>query len=503
MKITLLTPIIMLILTFAVVKGSFNGHHKGFLKMLISFVSIVITAGLSAFISQGIAISLSDFAYKLLDAYVFSESKDLRRLIASFENAQMLITAIMTIVISAVIYVFIFFALYKLVKLLLSILSKILLSRRTDVGYSNANGPWIGKGNGWLGAFLGGLCGFLITVFALSPIVGMLKVAGDGIDFAMRAEYVNKNTAVGAELNYAVTMSDDIGVNVIYYGGGKIAFDLAARASVNGRVIRLSDEVDTLNRSFENFRETTTAIAGINEMDEQTRDALLKVCDSAENSYLLSFILSEAVSTLAANWHAGDDFLGYAPPYFGEFADPIMDNLLAVLASVTPETVKLDITTLVNVSYIVVDSGLLSESIEEDIIISLLSDDEDNILNAIREELIKNPRMYSISNTLNDLVMQAFVGAIKGDSFSAESYEELVMNLVDRYNSLLGEDYEQKLVNLTAYAENFLSDYNLDIPDSVTQVVVDNIIKDLATDKDGYINSDQLTQYLEQYMSKK
>ena len=77
------------------------------------------------------------------------------------------------------------------------------------------------------------------------------------------------------------------------------------------------------------------------------------------------------------------------------------------------------------------------------------------------------------------------------------------MNLVDRYNSLLGEDYDQKLVNLTAYAENFLSDYDLDIPDSVTQVVVDNIIKDLATDKDGYISSDQLTQYLEQYMSKK
>lgn len=502
MKITLLTPIILMIAGFAVVKGAFSGHHRGFLKSVTSLASIIISAVLSALISQAIANMLSDFAYKALDAYVFSEIKDVKRIIESFENAKVLISAIMTIIISALIYTLIFFFVNKLVKLLISIPVKMIMSRRGDVGYSNTNGPWNGSENRVLGAVVGGICGFLITVFALSPFVGMLKVAGDGIEFAFKSEFVNENTRVGAELKGVVEISDDLGTNVIYYGGGKLAFDLAARASLNGHVIKLSEEVSTLKNSFDHFSKTVEAIASINKMSEETRDELLLVCESADNSYLLALVLSEAVSTLATNWHAGDDFLGYAAPYFGDLADPIMDNLLAVLASVTPETVQADVTTLVNVSYIVVQSGLLAEDIEQDLIISLLSDDEDNILNAIREELIKNPRMYSLTNTLNDLAMQAFVGVVKGGDFDTESYNDLVTSLVDRYNSLLGEDYEQKLVNLTGYAKNFLEDYSLDIPDSVTQIVVENIINNMTTDKDGYISSDQLSQFLEQYLQK-
>lgn len=503
MSVTLLTPIILLIAAFAAVKGAFSGHHRGFIKSLISLASIIIAAVLSALISQAVANLLSDFAYKALDAYVFSEIKDVKRIIETFENAKPLITALMTIIISALIYTLIFFIVYKLTKLLISLPVKIFMSRGKDVGYSNANGPWNGSGNKALGAIVGCLCGFFVTVFAFSPFVGMLKVASDGIEFTFKSQFVNEKTAVGTELGNVVELADDLGANVIYYGGGKFAFDLAARATLNGHIIKLTDEVSTLNGSFDNFNKTVEAIASIDKMSEETRDELLKICESADNSYLLSLVLSEAVSTLATKWHAGDDFLGYAAPYFGELADPIMDNLLAVLASVTPETVEADLTTLINVSYIVVHSGLLEENIEQDFIISLLSDDEDNILNTIREELIKNPRMYSLTNTLNDLAMQAFVGVIKGGNFETESYNDIVTSLVDRYNSLLGEDYEQKLVNLTGYAKNFLEDYSLDIPDSVTKIVVENIINNITTDKDGYISSDQLSQFLEQYMQKK
>lgn len=493
MTFTLLTVLIFLILGLVVFRMTMKGYAQGFIRAGIGFVSIIFSLLISSL--------LSSFVFAKRIGNVIIAEFDLDSLLSDMSeqiggNFDKMFSALITMVISSVMFLLIYFIFLFVCRLIISIVFKTALKADpNDVGFVGENDPWYRRNSNKLGAVIGGISGFLAMTICLSPIIGSLKTADKTITILENLNVVDADTVEGLDL--VEKYSDDFGVTVLYYCGGKVVYDLGARTTVNGNTVILSREVKAFESISNDVMKLAENFSDIENVSAEDFRTVRDMCGKIEDSYFLSVLASDTLSSAANAWRMGEKFMEIEFPMSNETLDPVFDGVFSVFASSTYKTVASDLYTFVDICTLMIDSGLFDAGEDYDKLMAILEDG--SVMDKLSTILEGNSRMASIKDVLYRTAMKTLVKTIKFDGYDVSEYEGLINNITDQFNRLQGQKDEKKVETLTDYAVQYISDYGVDVPESVAELVVAAMIKEIPADENGQVDPAQVSEFFDKY----
>ncbi|MBQ9070104.1 MAG: hypothetical protein IJY23_01975 [Clostridia bacterium] len=214
--------------------------------------------------------------------------------------------------------------------------------------YASGKNP-VGIAIGMAGALIG-----VIIFFA--PIMGGLSVIGSIVGTVADAEL----DAIGDDVKPVIEIADSVtnstAVKTNNMLGGKLIYDALTTYDIGSEKATLSKEVELL---------CAVADAALVIMDEEagTEDssqAVAKVSEAFDSSAILPSVISETISAAATAWSEGETFLGTElPGGDNELLGSILTDAVIVFKDSTPETVKEDFKTILDVLVVVVENDII------------------------------------------------------------------------------------------------------------------------------------------------
>ena len=492
MTVTLLTVIIFLILGLVVFKASAKGKGQGMVRSAIDFTAVLFSLIIGSLLSSlvfaksigGNLIARFDF-----DGMIAELSSSIG---GSFET---LLSALATMVVSSVIFIFVYFMVLLICKVIIAVLYRtVLKADPNDLGYINENAPWFVRNDKTLGAVIGGISGFMAVVIVCAPIIGTLKMADKVIDIV---KVFSADTVEDMELDVVEDYADDMGVTVLYYCGSKTVYDLGARTIIEGNTVVLSKEINTVASMSYDIKHLIDNVGEFDKVGANDFRAVRDVCDKISDSYFLSVLAADCVSGASNKWLKDEAFMGMDFPVSNSTLDLMFDSILGVFAGTTHRTVSNDVTTFVDICILLIDSGLTEIGDDYNGVMEIL--DKGDIVNRLNAILEKNPRMASVTDALYRTAMKTLMKTIKFDGYNISEYDGLIENITGQFNRLQGQKTEKKIETLTDYAVQYMTDYGVDVPESVAEMVVTKMVENIAPDENGYVDAGDVKSFLEEY----
>ena len=414
----------------------------------------------------------------------------------SLDSLEGLFLACVSMIVSSVVFLLLYFAFRLLCRIVIAIIYRtVLKGDPNDLGYIGEDEPWYVRNSGAIGAVIGGISGFLAVAICFSPIVGNLKTADRVINILEDFDAIDKrdSDAYGLVEDY----SSDFGATVIYYCGGKVIYDLGARTRMDRHTVILSREVKTMENVADDVKLLADSFKDVEDLNAKEFQGIKRVCEKISDSYLVTSVAAGFVSSAAEKWQNDEEFMGVEFPMTNDTLDPVFDGMLGVFASTTADNVASDFYTFSEVSIIVIESGLLDAGEDYDSVMSVLEDG--SIINKLTAALEGNSRMAFISDILYRTAMKTLVKTIKFDGYNIDEYDNLINDITDQFNRMQGQKDDKKIATITDYTVQYISDYGVDVPDSVARMIVSAMVEEITPDSSGYIDPSQISDFFDRY----
>ena len=503
MTFTIFSLVLIVAITFSVGKGAYNGYRRGSFKTFVCLLSVVFSLMMGCLISRAISSSIGNAVLSVLE-----ENESFVALFNSVDRFKTIMGAVMTMAVSPIIMALIFLILQLICHIVMSIVYKKVLNDDGKTKERSAeNDTWYKRNNKQIGAVVGGINGFLITVILFSPLIGTLKTTDSIINIAysdvseQQVEQVDaddeaEKNELSNGLDIVSDYANDFAGTVIYYCGGKAVYDMSARTEIDGHTVMLSREIKVVSNIAKDIVEVAPAVSDLNNFSGEDVEKLEHICETIDDSYFLSLVSSSLVSSASRNWAVGSDFMGIACPDFNASISAFTNSIFSVLAATTPDTVGEDLTTIVRVCGIIMDSGILETYGDYEAMMAVMEDG--SFLDALISELEKNPRTVPLIDSLHLLAMNSLMSTIKFDGYDVEDYQDLMEDITEQFNRMNGQSHEKKVETLANYTVEYLQDYGVDIPVEVAKVIADAMITEIPN-SDGYITTEQMQEFFEKY----
>lgn len=506
MTFTFFSLVLILAVALNVARGAYDGYRKGSSKSFISFLSVVFSLAIGSILSSRV------FAPLLSNVIItlFRQTEFFEALFESINRLNMIVGAVVTMALSPIIFVLVFFVLRFICNVILSIVYKKTFGRSKTEGSVSENDTWYKRNNKQIGAVVGGVTGFLVVLILFSPIIGTLKavdavlslgpesvdsVSSEQQEYAYEAskeESSEGERVIGVISDYA----NDFAGTVMYYCGGKAVYDMSARTEIDGHTVVLNREIKSISGVAQEVIEVAPLLTDIGSFGSENLKNLENIFDKVDDSYFLSLVSSSVISSASGNWAIGEDFLGLSRPNFNNSISDFTDSIFSVLATTTPETVGEDLATIIRVCGIIMDSGILKANGDYDGMMEVLEDG--NFLNELISELEKNPRTEPLIDSLHLIAMNSLMNTIKFDGYDVNEYNGLMEDITEQFNRMNGQTHGKKVETLANYTVEYLQDYGVDVPVEVAKVIADAMVTNIPN-SDGYITTEQMQEFFEQY----
>ena len=234
--------------------------------------------------------------------------------------------------------------------------------------------------------------------------------------------------------------------------------------------------------------------------DEQ-KEIIYGLGDRMEESAFTRVLAADFLNSASAAWLEGETFIGIKRPAFGDLLDPILTAALEVCGQSTPECAGRDITTVLRIYLIIVDSGLTTNPDRDSLMAAL---DEGGVMDKIYAELRKNPCLRPVEQELNNVALRIMAETIDWANFAPDTYRDLMdslseaMNLV---NGMEGATFDERVETLTEYTMHYAEQYGMELPESMAQMAATAMIQQLTTD--GHLSADHLEEFFNHYLGGK
>jgi hypothetical protein len=248
------------------------------------------------------------------------------------------------------------------------------------------------------------------------------------------------------------------------------------------------------------FSRVIKVVTKPNEATDEQKKILYNLGDRLGDSAFTRVLAADFLNSASAAWLEGGSFVGIQRPSFGEFLDPLLNAALRVCGESTPECAGRDITTLLRVYLIIVDSGLAGNPDRDSLMAAL---DEGGVLDKIYAELRKNPCMKPVEEELSNVALRIMAEAIDWADFAPDTYRELMddlseaMNLI---NGMDGSDFDTKVETLTDYTLHYAEQYGVEIPESMAKMAATAMIEQLSGE--GTLTPEHLEKFFNHYLGK-
>lgn len=471
-----------------------RGYKKGLTASLTSLCVILFSAVFGAFLSMLIGILSANALVDALSGMDFYE--EVAGVMMGLENALLILVKML---LTLILYLPCLF----LLRLLISIPVKIIVARTErkkdgNVAFNSEDEELYIRRHKAIAALLGALSGFIMAIICQAPIAGIAITLTDSVEFIETA--AGDNELIGKDAKKAFDyIENDVSLAFVSACGGKMIFNFATSTFVDGEMVSLGDELEVIYDIDINEFSTLLEFES-SALDNEARIASL--VEKINQSKIMKVAFVDTLKGLSSAWLENKEYMGVKRPDIGADSaiNDVVDSLLAVCKSTDSAHITADVTTLVNISSIVSDyKAIFSSGSYEDIVNTLT---KDSVMDKVKTELSKNPRMVSVSAALDDVVMQIIAEEINDFKYSEEQrdifYEQIAAILSDT-SHLSGTT---RVTKVTEQVKIAFSDYGIEVPEQLNEQVANQLIEGIEDGLGGDITYDSVYDYFEELINK-
>lgn len=509
MSFTLLSMILLLAVALAVFIEVRRGLRRGFVRTAVNLSAVLVSAlgavGLSVWISN----LLAKMCAEILDLYLPLESFS-----KMFPHVNDILVAVTDALLTPILFVVFFILLRLILRITVSILFRVWRydpddprymatpkrpSSLLSPTYEAPDAPWHRRHDRLLSGITGGFCGFLAALFLLSPVLGTLSTAGTLLSGLKRMNVSISQAIPADELSEIEYYVYDGGAAILNAAGGELVFDAVAITELNDRPLSLRREVEACMEVCYDFSRVFKVVTKLDQATDEQKKIIRGLGNRISDSEFTRLLAADFLNSAANAWLEGEAFLKIQRPDLGEILNPLMDKALLVCAEATPECVGRDITTVLNIYLIAVESGLTDNPDREDLMATL---DDGGVLDLIYAELLKNPCMAHLAAELSNTALRIMAEAIDWADISSDVYKDLMGNLseaMNLVNGMEGATFAEQVDTMTQYTMHYAEQYGVELPESMAKMAATAMVEQLAGNEK--LTADHLEEFFNHYLN--
>ena len=445
----------------------FKGLIRGLKKTIGTLIAIVLSAVVAFILTSVICSPTSEFMLELTDTLSSSLDMDMGEM-GSLAEA---ITYYGIMIVKP----FFFVLAYSVLSIIFSIIVAIVIK---FIPVRDAKG--VAKRLGGLG--VGVLCGIVVSLILLMPVVGIMDIAADVVDVAEdlesaedNEEYVDESANELDELDIAALADDGI-FNVYRVSSGWM-FNTLASADYEGERVYLKNDISVMISALTTIQDLSVEMS---EYGDYQIECLEEMIDALDTSSLLKGVVAEIFSGASEKWLSGEEYLGISFDS-GELLQPLMNKMFEAFATSTKDTITSDLRTMTEMFEVLIKYGIFEKADDYEAVLDTLGN------GAISDMIVvvnKNPRMAPISDEITKLSIRAVASTIGMPENAEERYDLLMNEISEVLNSAYGMDNEQKLEFVNSGVTQALKDYGVEVNGEAADNIARSIILDLGSTYD-------------------
>lgn len=323
------------------------------------------------------------------------------------------------------------------------------------------------------GMGVGLVCGLLVVVILMMPAVGMLKAVS-----TLDAEQLKTESGDTDDLVILVQGIHDITADPIFVALDKAGcgplYDLFASAEFEGEKVYLSKDLGVILGMLDDVK---TLEGDIADYDDTQINALRSIVSEMEASPLLKDTVASLFATAAQKWVNGEAFIGIEKFSAGELFDPVIDGLLAILATSEKETISDDLNTMIDIFAIVIDSGILKEDGDYQAMLKKLGD---GVISDLLVAINKNSHMSPLSDEITTLSIRALATTLGLPENADEQYNKLMTDIADILQTTSVMSKEERVDAVHSELCDVLDEYGVEISGEAARNVTESVLADLG-----------------------
>lgn len=482
------------------------GVLRGFKKTLGSLVAIVVSIIVCAIVTFAVCkpdSSLVQSAFDFIGGLVGGSVEELLEI----EELKVTVSYYIAMLVAPFFFTLCFIVLSTILTIVMAIVIKFI--------------PFIKKPgllvNRLVGAALGLVCGYLVAVIVVMPLVGTIDLVTSVADINLEQEEgaeadaqnnepvaledaeadvqdPSEDTLEKEELSDVIVAADKY-IDVFMSVGCRPVYNVFASADYNGEKIYLHDDIEVI-------MEVVVLVSDMDDASESEKldhshiEMLNTIIDHLDHSPLLKGTISGIFSEACSSWIEGESFMGIEKIDAGELLGPVVDDLFEILSTTTPETVTADLHTMADIFDILIESGLLEDMTYEHMLKEMGK--ENGILVQLVTAINKNERMQPLAKEISMLSVRALATHLDLPEGVTEEYNVLMSDIASSLTANSNLTTEEKRDIVKEDLNKAFENYGVEIENEALDNVVDNMIEHF--DGQESVSDDEIKAYFTQYV---
>ena len=320
------------------------------------------------------------------------------------------------------------------------------------------------------GAGVGLVCGVLVALILLMPIVGTINTVSSLDTSAVLASENGETDEVAALLDEAAASPLlDVFLNV---GCGTV-YDHFASTDFEGEKVYLKNDLSAVIAMVGDLQKLGGDMAAYS--DEQV-EAIHHIVANLDSSPLLKNTVAGVLSTASEKWLAGETFLGLDKFSAGELFDPVIDEMLRVMTTSDKNNVGADLSTMADIFGVIIDSGILADGSDYQVMLTKLG--KEGVVADLIVAINKNQRMAPLADEITNLSVRALATTIGIPKDADERYSMLMTDLAGLVSDSASAENRSEAIN--SNLSTVLDNYGVEISGEAATNVADSIVTDLG-----------------------
>ena len=493
MSFTLLSIVLLGVMALFIYKQVTKGYKQGLTKSLINLSVLIICALCGALLASWIAALFSP------SFIAFIRRTDIYVAIIKFTGDISIVEGfVIRIILSLILYLPIFLLLRKISS---SIVRRILKKRIEPYGeeqrYISENENFLIKNDKKIGAILGVVSGFVLSIAIFMPLVGLLRSANDAILITKEITNV-KAIEESEDLNLLDRYANDFSVHLIYACGGSTLYDVATTVSIDG-------ELTCVNKEIKHIRGIDFSVAkgvfkesfAIEESKVQEINGMIS--DINESAFMKAFSV-QIIKNTSSRWLQNKGYAGFKRPALKYNSDmnALVDDVLRDLSNTSLETYDDDIKSALMLISVVEKNHKIFENSDYTTFMREL--ENSSLLQDINNVTATNSGMASVNDGIDDIMLTSLIEELAdGEKYTDVARIRLCNDLQMAVNKTKGLTKEARVSAMLSYSAESFATFGIDVSNSLNRKFATRIV-DRFSDESGLIDSKDVEQFFNEYL---
>lgn len=497
MSFTLLSAAILGIIALFVYGQARKGYQKGLTQSLINLSVIIACFFFAAWLASAIAKLFTPGIVKFVSELKFYEEFQLY-----IGDVSMVMGFVVQIVLALLLYIPVFFVLRGIFSLCIKIVIKKFISKanRNREQHLSENETFYVRNDKKIGALLGIVSGFVISVVVFMPFVGLLRSGNEIVDLSKEFIRLSK-TKAPAELDLVDQYANDFSVALLDACGGNTIYNIVTGVSVDGTHTCINKEIKIVkNFDVDKLYSLTVAFKTPLNITDEAVALVEETLEELNQTVFLKYYAVQLIHNVADYWLEDKWYAGMKRPTFNdcEPLNEMMDEVLDILLRSTPEIYDENIISILTLINIFQENGELFNYRNLN---AFMSELEDSDFIQELEYIFEDDSLMSIVEPLVDKIIgQKIADELYNDNKHSETIRTQLCNeLADAFNKTQGLTYNSRLVAISSYTSKSFEEFGIYIPATINNRLMANLLDEISS-SGGSVSGSRIEQFFANYL---